>query len=305
MPTPSRHAPLLLAALAALAATTPASPARAAFVDANAMIYQAGGNTPPNALDPVLISVPGGGGLGVSFGISGSTDCDVNGTVCQPWPGDGNFGDDVLLASIGALGGVKYRGFYALPLLGVFLGPALPGVSPTGLDFRGVEDFVHLFPGLGQVFWIGDGLHHAGAGVAQVFHVPDGATRLYVGFYDPLPNDNSGGLLVTPFFFGTTGAPSAGPVAARITLAASPNPARGIARLRAALPRAARVTVHVTDAAGRRVRTLVEGALPAGAHEWAWDGADESGHATGAGVYFASLALDGRATARATVVRVR
>lgn len=300
MLAPSRCAALLCAALVTLST---AFPAHAAYVDANAMIYQAGGNTPPNALDPVLIAVPGGAGLGVSFVVSGSTDCDLNGTACSPWTGDGNLGDDVLLGSIGALSGVRYRGFYSLPLFGVFLGPALPGVSPTALDFREAEDFVHLFPQLGQVFWIGDGLHRTGFGVPQEFHVPAGATRLFVGFYDPIPNDNAGGLNVLPSFHATTDAPATAP--GTLGLTASPNPARRDTRVRATLPGAARVVVRVTDAAGRHVRTLADDACTPGAHQWIWDGADEHGVPAGPGVYFAALLLDGRPAARTALVRVR
>jgi flagellar hook assembly protein FlgD len=44
--------------------------------------------------------------------------------------------------------------------------------------------------------------------------------------------------------------------------------------------------VHLYDVAGRRVRTLVHGELPAGFHHAAWDGRDDRGQNVGNGVYF-------------------
>jgi len=52
------------------------------------------------------------------------------------------------------------------------------------------------------------------------------------------------------------------------------------------LPRESFVRLAVYDAAGRLVRTLVEGALPGGRHAVRWDGKDRSGRPAPAGVYF-------------------
>lgn len=70
---------------------------------------------------------------------------------------------------------------------------------------------------------------------------------------------------------------------------ASPNPFGGMARIGFALPRASDVRLDVFDAGGRLVRTLLDGALPAGKHEAMWTGADQSGHRVDAGVYFYRL----------------
>jgi hypothetical protein len=72
-----------------------------------------------------------------------------------------------------------------------------------------------------------------------------------------------------------------------------PNPARGPFTLSFALPRETRVRVNVYDAAGRRVRELASGALPAGQHALAWDLRDQGGQAVGAGIYFARLEAEG------------
>jgi subtilase family serine protease len=65
---------------------------------------------------------------------------------------------------------------------------------------------------------------------------------------------------------------------------AAPNPARGHAQFRVALPADEHVRLDVYDFAGRRVRTI-ERALGAGTHALTWDGRDERGRAVGAGVY--------------------
>ncbi|HMB71467.1 MAG TPA: FlgD immunoglobulin-like domain containing protein, partial [bacterium] len=52
-----------------------------------------------------------------------------------------------------------------------------------------------------------------------------------------------------------------------------------------------RLTVH--DAAGRRVRTLVDGPRTAGAGTADWDGRDASGRRVTAGIYFVRLETDG------------
>lgn len=85
---------------------------------------------------------------------------------------------------------------------------------------------------------------------------------------------------------------------------AAPNPSSGAMMLRFTLPRAGEVKLVVLDVAGRRVRTLANGTLGAGAHELAWDGRDEGGGLAPAGLYWARLESQGEhATQR--LVRVR
>lgn len=72
-------------------------------------------------------------------------------------------------------------------LVGVFLDDTQPDLSaaPSGLDFSmsGLgTDFVSLSPELRQPFFIGDG--QTSGMQQQVFHVPSGATRLYLGTHD-------------------------------------------------------------------------------------------------------------------------
>jgi hypothetical protein len=74
-------------------------------------------------------------------------------------------------------------------LLGVFVGPgdARDSAAPTMvLDFTGAQGtgFATLSPELKQVFFIGDGLTGTGDGAQQIFTVPPGATRLFLGSAD-------------------------------------------------------------------------------------------------------------------------
>lgn len=84
----------------------------------------------------------------------------------------------------------------------------------------------------------------------------------------------------------------------------APNPfmERTTIRFRTSQSGPARLGVH--DVAGRRVRELVSGVLPAGGHEAAWDGRDERGARVPAGTYFVRLETMGlRHTVRTVVVR--
>lgn len=77
---------------------------------------------------------------------------------------------------------------------------------------------------------------------------------------------------------------------AEFELAASPNPFDDGSDLSFGLPSQNRVSLMVYDAAGRLVRSLVDGEMPAGSHRERWDGRDDSGRRVSAGVYFARLA---------------
>ena len=83
--------------------------------------------------------------------------------------------------------------------------------------------------------------------------------------------------------------------------APAPNPLRagaGRSRVRFTLASASRVRVTLLDPAGRRVATLLDGALPAGSHEAAWDGTGADGAPAAAGLYVVRLAANGRSLQR-------
>lgn len=85
-------------------------------------------------------------------------------------------------------------------MVGVFLSDAEPvDPAPLPLDYAAITlDFKELSPGLGQVFYIGDG--RDGVGNVQDFWVPSGARRLFLG----IP-DHSGGAEPAGWYDDNTG----------------------------------------------------------------------------------------------------
>ncbi len=73
-------------------------------------------------------------------------------------------------------------------------------------------------------------------------------------------------------------------------LPAVPNPFNPRTTIRFELPGPSAVDLKVYDAAGRLVRSLIDGVeLAAGRHETAWNGQDDAGRLVAAGVYFCRL----------------
>jgi hypothetical protein len=81
-----------------------------------------------------------------------------------------------------------------------------------------------------------------------------------------------------------------------------PNPGAGARVLRFGLPASSAVTLRVFDAAGRLVRTLENGVLPAGEYRSAWDLTDEDGATVPSGVYFVRLAAGTQVFSRTVTV---
>jgi len=78
-------------------------------------------------------------------------------------------------------------------------------------------------------------------------------------------------------------------------LRALPNPSSGTTRIRYALSSVADTRLSVYDVTGHRVATLVDRKESAGQHETAWNGRDENGYRSPAGVYLMELsARNGR-----------
>jgi hypothetical protein len=65
---------------------------------------------------------------------------------------------------------------------------------------------------------------------------------------------------------------------------------------------ALRASLRIYDVAGRLVRTLHQGALPAGEHTVIWQGKDESGHSVASGVYYYRLEAGNQAETRSMVL---
>lgn len=93
-------------------------------------------------------------------------------------------------------------------LVGVFTnGQTPPAAAPARLNVTTTTSNAVFTPLLFQSFFIGDGKTGTGSGAVQIFHVPDGATQLYLGFEDAYGfgnptdypgsyNDNAGFLTV-------------------------------------------------------------------------------------------------------------
>jgi hypothetical protein len=105
---------------------------------------------------------------------------------------------------------------------------------------------------------------------------------------------------------GVTDVPDDGPPAASTpALTGQPNPfnPRTALRFVLAAPGRARLMVYGLD--GRRLRTLVDGELPAGPHEALWDGCDDAGRPLASGTYLARFAGPGGRTAARKLALVR
>jgi hypothetical protein len=82
---------------------------------------------------------------------------------------------------------------------------------------------------------------------------------------------------------------------------ATPTPTRGGVRFALALPRAARVTLAITDVSGRTVATPADENMGAGSRLLAWDGRTADGPAA-PGLYFARLRVEGHESVRRVVI---
>jgi glucose/arabinose dehydrogenase len=90
----------------------------------------------------------------------------------------------------------------------------------------------------------------------------------------------------------------------RLLRAAGAMPFRGSLQLVLEMPAAGDAAVAIYDGRGRRVRALFAGTLPAGPRALEWDGRDDAGRTTGAGLYFVRATTPaGEATLRAVRIR--
>jgi hypothetical protein len=122
--------------------------------------------------------------------VSGVERRDFNGPE-----GDGEGPTNI--QSYGGISGIVHRN-NGMFLVGVFLSRKAPAdPAPARLDFSNGENFKKLSPEIAQTFFVGDGQD-------RVFRIPQGATRLFLGFadgalYQGLPGyygNNAGGLCV-------------------------------------------------------------------------------------------------------------
>jgi hypothetical protein len=129
-----------------------------------------------------------------------------------------------------------------------------------------------------------------------LFRDGGGYRAIYWGFplYHLKTPEGKAALEAAMTWFGELGSTAAdGPSTGVLDFALAqnrPNPFTGETEIRFAVPAAgATVKLAVYDVAGRRVRTLVNGKVNGGYQSVVWDGRDDAGLATGAGVYFTRL----------------
>jgi hypothetical protein len=82
----------------------------------------------------------------------------------------------------------------------------------------------------------------------------------------------------------------------------SPNPFADLTSVSYSIPAPGHITLWVYDSAGRLVRTLAEGDLPAGRHRASWDGRDELQHPLPSGTYFFKLQSRGASATRKVIL---
>jgi hypothetical protein len=177
-------------------------------VPSTSIIYSAAHNASPawlggtSAILAAQFNSEPGRELTISV-VSGWVICPGGGMA---YGGDGCTGQSTDVNGIGQLSGLDADARNEF-LTGVFLGSSLPAVRPATIDYATSAAYRQpdYSPQLGQVFFIGDGLTKTNSGSSQTFDVPDGATRLYLGFLDvpgrggspgdSCGNDRNGGSL--------------------------------------------------------------------------------------------------------------
>ncbi|MFC1573367.1 C25 family cysteine peptidase, partial [Candidatus Eisenbacteria bacterium] len=82
-----------------------------------------------------------------------------------------------------------------------------------------------------------------------------------------------------------------------------PNPFGPVTSISYRLPASTDASLRVFDPAGRLVRTLVAGRVPAGEYQVSWDGRDDNGASVGSGVYFYHFQSDGIAEKKMILAR--
>jgi len=133
----------------------------------------------------------------------------------------------------------------------------------------------------------GGGTHY----FTRVLILPDGRI-LTAGF----GNLSGGGDFFLARFWPSdvTGVDEAEVRPTQLVIHALPNPSHARMTIFLQQPGEQLVNVGIFDVAGREVRRIFDGRLPAGAHRIPWDGRDASGREAPAGVYFAKLSSAGQ-----------
>ncbi len=113
--------------------------------------------------------------------------------------------------------------------------------------------------------------------------------------------DNMKGVVIVHALAGVSPLP---PIAGRVGFLDPPfpNPSGAGATIRFALARAGRASAEVYDVRGRRVATVLDQDLPAGAYSMPWDGRVQGGSLASPGAYWIRLSVPGSTSSRRLVV---
>lgn len=243
------------------------------------------------AREEVDIALPGSGGLNYGWRLMEGTACYDPATGC-------NDGSLVLPVHEYTHGGTPFRcsisGGY------VYRGGAVPGLQGTYLfaDYCSRQVWGLRWTvqgGLESVTDLTTALTPTGGYASISAFGQDAYGELYI-------LDHGGGKA---YRIVSTASGEGPPVPARPWLGQNvPNPFNPSTRIPFRVPTAGAVRLTVHDLAGRRVRTLVDGPLPAGEHSATWDGRAGDRTEVPGGTYLASLrTVDG--TSRRKLVLVR
>jgi len=88
--------------------------------------------------------------------------------------------------------------------------------------------------------------------------------------------------------------PAASPISVSQLVGNAPNPFNPSTTIRFDLAAGGAAALRIYDVRGRLVRTLVEGPMPAGAHQVAWDGRSNAGSPVASGVYLLEMVAGGK-----------
>jgi FlgD Ig-like domain/Beta-propeller repeat len=182
----------------------------------------------------------------------------------------------------------------------------------TGFAFNenGREDYLTAkYDGSGNLAWVtawnapegrSDTAYLVRVGIDRRVYVIGDAWRDFANYYD-----------ITSVVYsqddptGIEAAGAAPALSADRDIVAYPNPASVPVQIAFGVLTDRPLTLDVFDTSGRRVRSLVSGALPVGVHSTTWDRRDESGGEVSAGTYFLRMrsGIGYHVTERVTVVR--
>ena len=179
-----------------------APPLTTVTVPATSDLSAAGDTDSVSGTEPVEISLPPGDNRVVTFAkVSGTIAGETNAPLHRA-DGVSKFagvtGTDV--ESTDSVSGIVHNAS-SMFLAGVFFGDTDDHDLPERLEFDGRNDFEFVKPAIGQSFFIGDGRTVRGTKV-QKFHVPNGATRLYLGFVDAYDQASSRPFRGSPGVYG-------------------------------------------------------------------------------------------------------